>query len=540
MDIFDSVNQTGQARQSRAKVLVFTSGKGGVGKTCITTNVATAMARKGARVCIFDADTGLANINILLGLRPEYTLEHVLSGEKNMSEVIVYSEDGLAVVPGASGIAECANLNQQEAQRLVAALAELESEFDYLLIDTAAGIADNVIQFIESAPFAFLIITSEPTSLTDGFSLLKLLNARNYSGCLRVIVNQTADYTAATETYRRFSTAVNKYIKLNIDFGGFVARDEQVVRSIATQRPLVDLAATANASRCMFALADNIMKYIGSSEANNGFSDYWKNLLADNETDHKMADITAPASIQVPTFLNPDVSGDELAKKMLASLKNQGSDQEVLESFIGDFVSQFVARFGSFPKIFSQLFYRWLEAENYPAARMIELVATLEALYISSHQQPMFSVEDSAARLVAQSRGSEKMLRGLVEQLRSSYRQTFQADVFDAQQELLDTIRENDFTEERYEALLSRLHEAYMHRFNRPYRGQSDLLLESTAEALQAIAEGEMQLQAEMAKSSERLQQFATRHQALLTAIGNAQNQHLNLNSTSGKIFKEG
>lgn len=526
LQISDHLRST---KSHKAHVLVFTSGKGGVGKTCVTTNVAAAMVFRGARVCIFDADTGLANINILLGLRPEFTLEHVLSGEKSIRDVVISTAEGIAVVPGASGITECANIGTEQAKRLLDALSELEAEYDYILIDTAAGVADSVLQFIQSAPCTFLIITSEPTSLTDAFSLLKLLNARAYSGRLRVLVNLAADYPGATDTYRRLAAAVEKYLQIKIEYGGFVARDENVPRSVSYQLPAVALAADSPASRCLYALADNVLKYIGSDQPESGFTDYWRNLLSENDVASNAggsfvaADGNPVTEGNVEAVDRGEESVNDLLQKLLAKVRSKTADRDALESFIAQFVSVFVERYEGFPQSFGALFYRWLEAENYAAPRLVELVTTLEALYTSRYQQPLFNLQDSAARLVAQTQGAESQLRGLIDQLRSAYRLTYRGDVFDAQQEMLRIIERDDFTEERFESLLGVLREGFQKRFNRSYQGQSELLLESTAEALISMAAEEQMLQEQVETMARNFQQLTARRDALLTAIKTAQ-----------------
>lgn len=529
-----SQQQTPQI-SNKAHVLAFTSGKGGVGKTCITANVATAMARRGARVCIFDADTGLANINILLGLRPEFTLEHVLRGEKTIREVVIKTAEGVAVVPGASGIAECANIGGREAQRLIDVLAELEAEYDYILIDTAAGVADSVLQFIQSASSTFVVVTSEPTSLTDAFSLLKLLNAKNYGGRLKVLVNSAIDYTAAVETYRRLAAVVEKYLQIKVEYGGFVARDENVPRSVSLQLPVVELVTNSVASRCLFALADNVLKHIGSDQAEAGLADFWRTLLSEADVPvGNSGHVTGQIQVDLPKNAGEAASAatmpaGELFHKLLAAMKVQDLSREQLEVFVTQFISVFVEVHGGFPHSFRQLFYRWLESENYAASRLMELVSTLEALHATRYRQPLFSLEDSAARLVAQTQGDEAQLRELVEQFRAAYRQSFQADVFDAQQEMVEIIRRDDFSEERFEDLLRTLREAFQARFNRPYRGQGELLLESTAEALQAMASEEKDLQLEIASLTQSFQQLTTRRDALLAAIKNGQNHNLSV-----------
>lgn len=493
------------ARQ--AHVMTFTSGKGGVGKTCLTANIAAAMASRGAKVCIFDADTGLANINILLGLRPEFTLEHVLRGEKTINEVVVTTAGGIAVVPGASGIAACANLGAGEARRLLDALTALESRYDYILIDSAAGVAEPVLQFVEAAPTAFLVITAEPTSLTDAFSLLKLLNARHYPGQLKVIVNQAADYAAAMETYRRFAAVVEKYLSLRADYGGYVARDENLPRSVTLQSPIVELISQSPASRCLTTLADNIVKCIGGESPQTGLSDYWRGALMES---------------QVPAdAIGFAVSAEPANPKL--------GDREQAEAALLRGIAEFVERHGEFPQAFKQLFFRWLETENHAAPRLIELVTTLEALYTARYREPMFGLESNAARLVAQTGGAEDQLRGLIRQLRDAYRQAHASDVIDLEQELSATIGRDDFTEERFEALAIRMRAAFQARFNKPYQSQSELLLESTAEALAAMAGQEQALQTEFASLSQQMRQLTSRREALLTAIEHAREQQLTI-----------
>ncbi len=539
---------------SNAHVLVFTSGKGGVGKTCITTSVASAMIQKGARVCIFDADTGSTNINTVLGLTPEFTLEQVLSGEKSIHEVVLKTSEGIAVVPGASGIAKCANIIGPEASRLIDAFIDMEKEYDYILIDTAAGIADSVLQFVESAACAFLIITSEPTSLTDAFSLLKLLIANQYSGRLRAVVNQASDYPEATETYRRFASAAEKYLKLNVEYGGFIARDENVPKAMAMHLPVVDLIPNSPASRCLYALADNVLKYIGSEEPESGLADYWSNLLAEMGTSDNAGNVQStllaghsalmPVKEEgrvlqerrvqkdrrayMPALITAVMVGD-LPNKLLAEMKTQRLERNVLESFITEFAQVFVEQYGSFPQNFRQLIFRWLESENYAAPRLSELITTLEALYTTRYQQPLFNLEDSAARLVAQTRGTEVKLRELVNQLRSAYRQSFQQDVFDAEKEILESFQQEDFTEERFEALLHLLLDGYQTRFNKPYQGQSELLLESTADALETMAVEEKNLQDEINLLAQSFQLLTSHRDSLLAAIKAGQTQNVQI-----------
>jgi len=508
------------------QVMVFTSGKGGVGKTSVAANVATAIARRGGRVCLFDADTGLANINILLGLRPEFTLEQVIDGQKSIRDIVVETPQGVSVVPGASGVEALANIDSTGLNRLSAAMAELEADYDYFLIDTAAGVADNVLKFIQAAPYTFLLITQEPTSLTDAFALLKLLHGRAYPGRLRVIVNMAGDYAQATETFRRFAAAAEKYLQLQVEYGGFVADDAEVANSVLRQTPVVESLPNAPASRCLYALADNIMRYLGAEAGASGWTDYWRNLLADVDVGPASAE-PGPnqddtVSRVVPKAQSESQTLDALCRRVVAGLKNCGGDQSQFEGFFGDFLKAYVDAFGAYPPGFEALLFRWLEAEDYDDTKLQELTSNLEVLYMLRHQRPLISMETHAARLVAACQGDEARLRGLIGQLRGAYRQSFKTEVFDAKQELVDSIASDDFHAEEFQQLLDVLLSAYRRRFGLPYKGQSELLLELTAEKLQEINAGEQNLKRQIDGLQESAAELRQQREALLAALQTA------------------
>ena len=514
----------------RSHVLVFASGKSGVGKTSITTNVATAMVQRGARVCIFDADSGIANVTSQLGLKLEYCLDDVLNGEKSIQEIVLKTKANVAVVPEASRVAECAYLSREQIRRLSEALRELETKYDYFLIDTAAGGSETVVQFIESAPYTFIVITPDPTSLTDAFTLLKRLNERDYSGRLRVIVNMAVDYPSATETYRRFVSVVDKYLSLKVEYGGFVAHDESMPKSVSQQTPVIDLAGNAPSSRCLFALADNLLKYIGADNYETGFSEYWTSFLQDNShhmdllpDENRISEVDQPILAASEHPLAPTkLPIDELMSQLLSAVKSHQAEKPILENFISEFVTAFREKFGGFPDEFKALLFRWLEAENYAAPRLQELMGTLEALYQARHQQPIHSLEDSAARLIAQCQGSQIHLASLIKQLRAAYLQSFQVDVIDAKQEVLDSIRRYDYSEAQYQSLQDALGQAYAARFKRPYQHPSETRLESVAVSLTNLAAEEQNLQAQLTALNNSFQQISLRRQTLQDEIADA------------------
>ena len=189
--------------KSSVEVIAISSGKGGVGKTTLTVNLGIAMAKQGKKVCLFDADTNLANINILLRESPEYNLQHVLSGEKSITDIVIHS-NGISLIPGASGVVDFTNLDRSAQTHLLTAFSELERHYDVVLVDTSAGIHDNVLDFIQMAHQSIILITPEPTSLTDAFSLLRMLRKRKYRKRINVVVNQAASEFNARKVFKRF------------------------------------------------------------------------------------------------------------------------------------------------------------------------------------------------------------------------------------------------------------------------------------------------------------------------------------------------
>jgi flagellar biosynthesis protein FlhG len=488
----------------RAHVVVFTSGKGGVGKTSVTCNVATAMVQRGAKVCVFDASAGMSNITSMLGLRSECSLEHILNGEKSIQEVMIKTPQGVTIIPDAAAITDYANLNDDAIKRLCNALVELEKAYDYFLIDTATGVSDSVLQFIESAPYTFLLVTPDPTSLTDGFTLLKSLNSRNYPGRIRVVVNMAEDYPHATDTYRRFSAAVDQYLQLAVDYGGFVALDDNIPQAIAKQTPLVELTINGPASRCLIALADNLLKYIGNTASEIGLANYWEVALKSPQKTITDSAVTSSSTStfevkpQTQTIPNQQQGLTAIGRNLLAAMQSQTNDQGYFEAFTAEYLEAFQAQFGHYPHCFKPLLFRWLEAEAYAAPQLQDLASTLEMLYMAKHQQPMHSLESCAARLIAQCNESEPQMRELIAQFRSAYHQAFQTDVFDTSEELVGKILSENFQEQDFQVILNSLNAAFEQRFDRPYQNKNDAILISVLENLTEMADEEIKLQQQL------------------------------------------
>lgn len=249
-----------------ARVIAISSGKGGVGKSSLSLNLAIELARFNRRVCVLDADTNLANINIMTGLNPDYSLHDFIEGRKKLNEIMLKGPGGIAIVPAASGVLDLIRYDQKQQDRLLQLVKRLECEFDYVLIDTAAGINETVLGFLQAAPETIITITTEPTSLTDAFSLLKVLKQQGFNQAIQVVVNKAPAFNDAKHTLTRFSAAVKKYLGLQIKSVGYILEDRNVPRSIMVQRPYTLMYPQCQATRCVRNFANQLNNKNDSNE----------------------------------------------------------------------------------------------------------------------------------------------------------------------------------------------------------------------------------------------------------------------------------
>lgn len=242
-----------------ANVITITSGKGGVGKTSISLNLSLCLAAAGHRVCLFDADLGLANVNVLTGIFPEHGLDAVISGEKQLEDIMIRNFQGIDIIPGSSGVEKMADLTAAEARRLIQAFLQMGS-YDYFIFDTSAGISSQVMAFCRASHQMILVITPEPTSLTDAYSLLKVLSRADARSLppVRVVVNQVKTAASARSAYAKLRQTVKKFLSLKITALGIVARDANVPISVVSQVPFTMLFPGSAASRCIRSLAMKI------------------------------------------------------------------------------------------------------------------------------------------------------------------------------------------------------------------------------------------------------------------------------------------
>jgi len=247
-------------RNKDVRIIAITSGKGGVGKTNIAANFAYIFSKMGKRVLLLDADTGLANIDVILGITPEYSLFHVLHGEKTLSEVTVQGPGGIKILPATSGIQEMVELSRDQKLTLLEELNGLSESLDVMFIDTAAGIAENVMYFNMVAKEIVVVVSPEPTSLTDAYALIKLLYRGYATKRFMLLVNMVSGSNEAKEVYRRLSNATDHFLNLSVEYLGYILRDKTVYEAVKQQSMLVELAPHSKASKCLFAVAEKLHK----------------------------------------------------------------------------------------------------------------------------------------------------------------------------------------------------------------------------------------------------------------------------------------
>jgi len=219
------------------RVIAVSGGKGGVGKTNIAVNLSLAMQEAGARVLLLDADLGLANVDVILGINPEFTLQHVIRREIELSQIVVQGPLGLNILPGGTGLPDLANLNTLEVVRLISSLRALEREHDVLVIDTAAGIGTQVTKFALAADDVIVVTTPEPPAMLDAYGLLKALNQHNAKNRLHLLINMVKRRGEDSETFRSLGTVAEHYLGLRLHSLGGLPRDDSIVQCVKKQVP---------------------------------------------------------------------------------------------------------------------------------------------------------------------------------------------------------------------------------------------------------------------------------------------------------------
>lgn len=261
-------------------VLSVTSGKGGVGKTNISANLAFTLAKRGKRVLLLDADLGLANVDVVLGIAPEYNLFHLFHAGVPLSKIIHPTRYGFSILPASSGASEMLNLSTGQKLELLESMDGLEESLDYLIVDTGAGINDNVVYFNLAAQERMVVLTPEPTSLTDAYAMIKVMNQNHDVRHFKVVVNMAPDKKAALEVYKRLYNATDHFLAgVSLELAGFIPRDPAVRGAVINQRPFCEEAPGGPACKAMQQLADAVQKWDVPHQLDGNIKFFWKQLL---------------------------------------------------------------------------------------------------------------------------------------------------------------------------------------------------------------------------------------------------------------------
>ncbi len=262
------------------KVIAVTSGKGGVGKTNVVANLAKALVNKGKRVLIFDADLGLGNIDVLLGLAPIYNLSHVLKDGKGFQDIIITGPSGIMILPAGSGVDSLCNLSPEQQMNLFSEVEQLGDLIDVMLIDTAAGINSNVLFFNMAAQEILVIATPEPTSITDAYALIKVLYTKHGVKHFRLLVNSVESSEEGLNIYKKLSLVTDKFLKVSIDYSGHILTDLNIPKSVCQQRLFLEIFPESKASSCFAQLATTVTNMEPPQGLKGNIQFFWKHLVS--------------------------------------------------------------------------------------------------------------------------------------------------------------------------------------------------------------------------------------------------------------------
>jgi len=249
------------AKPHPVRVIAVTGGKGGVGKTTVSVNLAMAFAHNGQKVMLLDADLGLANIDVLLGLHPKANLHHVMQGQCTLEEVIVDGPAGIKVIPAASGIQEMAELSPESHAGIIQAFSELSQEVDVLIVDTAAGISDVVTSFTRAAQEVIVVVCDEPASITDAYAMIKLMSREHGVFRFRVLANRAASAQQGHEIYNKILKVTDRFLDVALDYMGYVPEDDYLRKAVKKQRAVVEAFPRSRSAQAFVTLADKANKW---------------------------------------------------------------------------------------------------------------------------------------------------------------------------------------------------------------------------------------------------------------------------------------
>jgi len=242
-------------KTSPVKTIAIASGKGGVGKTNITVNLAIGLSKLQKKVLIIDADLGLSNIDVILNIATKYNIRHLFSGEKSLKDLMVEGPHGIKILPATSGIQELTSLSEFQRLRLIEEFDSYEGDVDIILIDTPSGISTNVTFFCTAAQEIIIVTSPEPTAITDAYAVIKVLSTMYHEKDFKIIINSAKNQNEAKEIFGRLSIVTGRFLNISLDYFGYVPYDGSFTKAVRAQKPFIDIYPNSDASRNLMEIA---------------------------------------------------------------------------------------------------------------------------------------------------------------------------------------------------------------------------------------------------------------------------------------------
>lgn len=313
-----------------AKIITITSGKGGVGKTSISLNLSLSLAAQGFKVCLFDADLGLANISILTGIYPEKNLESVIDGQTSINDILIKDYMGIDIIPGSNGVEKIADLTRTQTGNLINTFLDLK-DYDFFIFDTSAGISSQVLSFCMASHEILLVATTEPTSLTDAYSMLKILSKYTYKGPIKIIINQVKAGRAAKKAYNQLKKKAARFLSVVVLPMGIIPLDKHVRTAVLAQTPFYILFPDSLASKYINSITDKLINNSSFSQ-DMSMAIFWEKCLSfiENRQNRKKSITHLENSIKDNSHDKTALAGIEA--KLSEMMNELGSIKKILKA----------------------------------------------------------------------------------------------------------------------------------------------------------------------------------------------------------------
>lgn len=274
-------SEAGVAMKKKARVITVTSGKGGVGKTNFSINAGLVLSELGNRVVVIDADFGLANVDVILGIMPEFTLLDVIKDNKNIADILTKGPNDIRFISGGSGVEELIKLEKWQLDKFMEKMSELDQLADIIIIDTGAGLSDNVLSFVAAADEIVLVTTPEPTSITDAYALIKMVAKIDKNKDLKIVVNRADNSEEAGQILKKLTLAAEKFLSFKIDSLGYVLNDGTVTKAVKEQQPFMISYPKCPAAKHIREIAENLAESYEpeSTQASGGIKGFVGRLM---------------------------------------------------------------------------------------------------------------------------------------------------------------------------------------------------------------------------------------------------------------------